>query len=58
MVNTKGMCSTHIPMFFFVSYILFASIAIPQREGIPSRDRRPSDKVAAQHIFFSHPLNL
>ena len=51
MVNAKGMSCSH---FFWINLCLmiFFSIAITQREAIPSRDRRPSDKVAAQRSFF------
>ena len=41
----------------FVFNISFTSIAIAQREGSPRdrrRDRRPSDKVAAQRRLFLH----
>lgn len=51
MVNAKGMCHSHILMYLFVSNVLFAQIETTQREGVPSRDRRPSDKVAAQRKF-------
>ena len=52
MVIAKGMCPAHIQMYLYASNI---NLCISQWEGIPSRDRRPSDKVVAQHIFISPP---
>ena len=48
MVNTKGMWCLDIFLYVIVSNILFPSVVINPREGGNGRDRRPSDKVAAQ----------